>query len=426
VTTLPSISSKYNTDSALARAIMVVGIGKHGSKSLSDEMVADCLSELASDHANELQKGVLFGALMIKGLAKSETGLEHYLGKGAFNNPVFLLNKLCPDLPAQLFPIGVKLLSGHSLQVSEAEQLGHFLLYTNRIGDSFRGLATSILRVRYETNDEYKGLYEAASKSYTPGFQRFVKTKLPIVQLAEPFDGVVHSYLITPLVAQFFQDRHYNAVSSVGRTSGPKYGLNAYDLYLYLGSWLLQNNHELLEKKPTFGWVLDQKALSPQLDNWVERRRSIIKRPFLATLEKVLNPCGARILVTSVFHITYQMKMAELALMAGFDGVMVLKRGLEGSIAPSTSRESGLLCAARNQDNHISFTRIDSNCTIFQSFKTDSDEQIDNLTVEQNAKLIRNYYNDNKTDNPAFDNQVSFAKVLYMKGLDWIESQIGQ
>jgi hypothetical protein len=278
--TATTIASKYKTDSALAQAIKVVGIGKHGSKSLSVELVNDCIAELTSDQASELQKGVLFGALMIKGLAEAEIGLENYLGKGAFSNPVFLLNKLCPDLPAQLFPIGVKLLSGQSLQVSEAEQLGHFLLYTNRTGDAFRGLATSILRVRYETNDEYKGLYEAVSKSYTPGFQRFVKTKLPIVQLAEPFDGVVHSYLITPLVAQFFQDRNYNAVSSVGRTSGPKYGLNAYDLYLYLGSWLLQNNHELLEKKPTFGWVLDQKALSPQLDNWVERRRSIIKRPF--------------------------------------------------------------------------------------------------------------------------------------------------
>jgi anthranilate phosphoribosyltransferase len=423
--TATTIASKYKTDSALAQAIKVVGIGKHGSKSLSVELVNDCIAELTSDQASELQKGVLFGALMIKGLAEAEIGLENYLGKGAFSNPVFLLNKLCPDLPAQLFPIGVKLLSGQSLQVSEAEQLGHFLLYTNRTGDAFRGLATSILRVRYETNDEYKGLYEAVSKSYTPGFQRFVKTKLPIVQLAEPFDGVVHSYLITPLVAQFFQDRNYNAVSSVGRTSGPKYGLNAYDLYLYLGSWLLQNNHELLEKKPTFGWVLDQKALSPQLDNWVERRRSIIKRPFLATLEKVLNPCGARILVTSVFHITYQMKMAELALMAGFDGVLVLKRGLEGSLAPSTSRESGLLCAARNQDNQLSFTRIDSNFTTFQSFKTNTDEQIDDLTVEENARLIQTYLKETKTNNPDFDNQVAFAKALYMKGLDWIESQIG-
>ena len=423
--TSTSIAPKYQTDSALAQAIRVVGIGKHGSKSLTDELVDNCLAELASGQASELQKGVLFGALMIKEPAETELRLEHYLGKGAFANPVFLLNKLCPELPAQLFPIGVKLLSGQSLQVNEAEQLGHFLLYTNRVGDIFRGLATSILRVRYETNDEYKGLHDAVCKCYTPGFQRFVKTKLPIVQLSEPFDGVVHSYLITPLVAQFFQDRNYNAVSSVGRTSGPKYGLNAYDLYLYLGSWLLQNNHELLEKKPTFGWVLDQKALSPQLDNWVERRRTIIKRPFLATLEKVLNPCGARILVTSVFHITYQMKMAELALMAGFDGVLVLKRGLEGSLAPSTSRESGLLCAARNQDNQLTFTRIDGNFTAFQPFKTETDEQIDDLTVEQNAKLIQAYLKENKTENTAFDNQVSFAKALYMKGLDWIESQIG-
>jgi hypothetical protein len=119
------------------------------------------------------------------------------------------------------------------------------------------------------------------------------------------------------------------------------------------------------------------------------------------------------------------MKMAELALMAGFDGVLVLKRGLEGSLAPSTSRESGLLCAARNQDNQLSFTRIDSNFTTFQSFKTNTDEQIDDLTVEENARLIQTYLKETKTNNPDFDNQVAFAKALYMKGLDWIESQIG-
>ena len=50
-----------------------------------------------------------------------------------------------------------------------------------------------------------------------------------------------------------------------------------------------------------YGWVLDQKALSSALDRWVDRRRVLLKRPFLATLEKVLNPCRAKILVTSVF-----------------------------------------------------------------------------------------------------------------------------
>jgi anthranilate phosphoribosyltransferase len=419
-----NISLQYHSESALAKGIRQVGIGKHGSKPLSAELVEECLRELNSGHADHLQKGTFFGALKIKGITDSERPLEHYLGKDAFNNPVFFLNRLCPDLPPRLFPIGVKLLNGHHLQVSEAHQLGDFLL-SDEPCEVFRGMAVSILRVRYETNDEYEGLSEAVKSTYTPGFQRLVKTKFPIVQLAEPFDGVEHSYMITPLLAYFFQERQYNAVTSLGRTAGPKYGLNSHDLYLYLGSWILADNHELLELNPTFGWVLDQKSLSPALDKWVDRRRTMIKRPFLATLEKVLNPCGAKILVTSVFHITYQMKMAELALMAGFDAVMVLKRGLEGTLAPATSKANGLLCAVRNANGQLFFTRFEHDFPAFASYKTEADEDIPNPTAEANAALIKQFLKKGKTSNADFDNRVFYAQALYMRGLDWIESQIG-
>jgi anthranilate phosphoribosyltransferase len=415
---------KYKLDTALAKGIRQVGIGKHGSKSLSIELVEDCLHELNNGTADDLQKGVFFGAMMMKGPTDAELKLESYIGKHAFANPVYFLNKLCPDLPPQLFPIGMKLLNGHSLQVTEAHQLGDFLL-SDDLCETFKGMAVSILRVRYETNDEYEGLYEAVKSSYTPGFQRHVKTKLPIVQLAEPFDGVEHSYMITPLLAYFFQERNYNAVTALSRSSGPKYGLNSHDLYLYMGSWLLADNHELLEMNPTFGWVLDQKSLSPALDTWVERRRTALKRPFLATLEKVLNPCGARILVTSVFHITYQMKMAELALMAGFDGVMVLKRGLEGSLAPATSKATGLLCAVRNANGHLFFTQLEHDFPTFAQYRTESDDIITNPTAEINAALIRKYLHNGRTDYADFDNRVNYAKALYMRGLDWIENQIG-
>ena len=416
---------KYQLDEPVVRAIALIGIGKHGSKSLPDELIAACKTELKNPDLNPIQKGAFWGALMIKKRSEEEDSIGLLLGKDAFQNPVFFLNRLCPDLPPHLFPIGLKLLQGNFLQSNEATQLGDFLLDDATSCEVFKGMSVTILRVRHETNHEYAGLLDSIQKTYSPGFQRFVKTKLPIVQLAEPFDGVENSYLITPLLAQFFQDRNYNAVTAIGRSSGPKYGLNAYDLYLYLGSWLLQNNHELLEMNPLFGWVLDQKALSPALDVWVERRRFMLKRPFLATVEKILNPCGARILVTSVFHITYQMKMAELALLAGFDGVLVLKRGLEGSLSAATSKSNGLLCAVRNSSNHLFFTQFDSDMLAFKSFQTTDDEVVEDLSVEQNATLIKTFLKSGKTENADFDNRVNYANALFKKGLDWIESQIG-
>ncbi|WP_234736367.1 anthranilate phosphoribosyltransferase [Tellurirhabdus bombi] len=416
------------TSTVLGRAIQHIGIGKNGSKPLPADLLAECRRVLLANEVDSLQKGAFIGALLAKGPTDEERTLEDIWGKGAFSHPMFLINKVCPGLPSNLFPIATKLLRGHNLGLSEAYQLGKFLFAEEESEEAsceaFRAMAVSILRVRHETNDEYKGLYMATMETLSPGFQQVSCVTKPLIQLAEPFDGVNHSYMITPLLAQFFSQRDYGVVSMVSRTPGPKYTLNAYDLFLHLGCHLLQSNHELAIPAEPYGWVLDQKALSPALDRWIDRRRVLIKRPFLSTLEKLLNPCGARILVTSVFHITYQMKMAELALMAGFDAAIVLKRGLEGSLAPSTNRASGILCAVRTPQGHLFFQHFDADLPAFAEYRNDSDEEVISPYAHDNARLIREFLADGKSANADFDNRVRFAKALFGRGLDWIEGQL--
>ncbi|GAB3952821.1 hypothetical protein GCM10028805_35430 [Spirosoma harenae] len=411
------------TETPLGRGIKQIGIGKYGSKPLTPELLAECRIALTDPGTHPLQKGAFLGALLAKGPTPEEKTLEEVIGKGAFSHPTFFINKVCPDLPGILLPIATKLVRGDHLQVTEAEQLGHYL-YGEEPCETFRGLAASIMRVRHETNDEYLGLMRAAERTFSPGFGPISCADRPLIQLAEPFDGVENSYLITPLLAHFFQKRGYGSISLVGRSGGPKFTLNALDLYMHLGCQFLQSNHELDTPLDKFGWVLDQKALSPSLNRWVDRRQIILKRPFLATLEKVLNPCHARILVTSVFHITYQMKMAELAMMAGFDGVMILKRGQEGSLAPSTSRACGVLCAVRTARGHLFYQHFEGDSNAFTSFRTQTEPEYDQPQALENARLIRQFMKEGLTDNSDFDNRVRFAHALYGRGLDWIEGQL--
>ncbi len=411
------------TDTALGRGIKHIGIGKYGSKPLTPELLAECRIALTDPAAHPLQRGAFLGALLAKGPTPEEQTLEAVIGKGAFSHPTFFINKVCPDLPVGLHPIATKLVRGHHLQVSEAHQLGDYL-FGDGVCETFRGLAASIMRVRHETNAEYQGLMRAAESTFSPGFGGISCADRPLIQLAEPFDGVEHSYLITPLLAQFFQKKGYGAVSVVGQSGGPKFTLNALDLYMHLGCQFLQSNHELSVPLTNFGWVLDQKALSPALNQWVDRRRIIIKRPFLATLEKALNPCNARILVTSVFHITYQMKMAELALMAGFDAAIVLKRGLEGSLAPSTSRATGVLCAVRTMAGHLHYQHFDGELPAFAQFRTETDPDRLDPQAADNARLVRQFMTEGRTTDADFDNRVQFAHALYGRGLEWVEGQL--
>lgn len=361
---------------------------------------------------------------MAKGPTPEEYSLEEAIGKEAFSHPAFLINKLCPDLDAGLLPLATKLVRGHNLSINEAERLGDYLYGANGC-ETFKGLAASIMRVRHETNDEYQGLMRATERTFTPGFRtNQTQSDRPLVQIAEPFDGVEHSYLITPLLANWFGQRGYGALSMVGRSGGPKFTLNAHDLYMYLGCQFMQSRHELSEPLAKYGWVLDQKALSPALNQWVNRRQVLLKRPFLATLEKVLNPCGARVLVTSVFHITYQMKMAELALMAGFDAAIVMKRGLEGTLAPATNRAGGVLCAVRTEKGHLFFQNFDADRPDFSPFRTETDPEVLNPTAADNAALVRMFIAQKVTDDAEFTNRVRYAFALLERGMDWIEGQI--
>jgi anthranilate phosphoribosyltransferase len=206
-----------------------------------------------------------------------------------------------------------------------------------------------------------------------------------------------------------------------GNNSGPKTTLNTWDLYKGLNVPFIKGDLDLANSIYPFGYGLDQKTFYPQLDKWVSRRRIIMKRPFLSTLEKVLNPIKANILITSVFHIPYLEKMVELGIMTGFDAVIVLKRGLEGSLAPSLTKATGILCAVKKADGSILSKNIDASSDGFSQYKTDTDAIIDNLSLQQNIEYINLYIAKGKTGNFDFDNRVKFALELYKQGLQWIQ-----
>ncbi len=415
---------KKKTLSPLQQGVKLIGIGKHGSKKLPDELIIEINEDLKLGKAEPILIGAFFGALMMKDMEPAYFLLEEYLGKGSLTDASIILNSLCVDAPSRMKSIGIKLINKQTLTVEEATELGTFL-FSDEQGESFRGMAVSILRIRYESDDEYKGLYNAINSSAIRNTIEF-KNK-PTIQLAEPFDGVEHSYIITPIIAHEFQKLEYNVVVSCGRSSGPKITLNTWDLYKGLNAEFLKPNSNItnirvenFQHSIPFGWALDQKTFYPVLDKWVDRRKIIMKRPFLSTLEKVLNPFKANILITSVFHIPYLEKMVELGEMTGFDGVIVLKRGLEGSLAPSLAKATGILCAAKMADGTFVTKNIDASNDDLAQYKKDADAIIENISLKKNIEYINKYISQGKTEDSDFDYRVALAMELYKQGLKWI------
>ena len=409
---------------AYQNAIAAVGVGKRGSRPLEPILINDLARDIRQGKVPEAALGAILGALMIKGLTAEERTLEKVLTPHVFDEPKVLVDYIGgAHLKNGLQPQFIKLIQGTNLSYEESKILGRFL-FGDAPGDGLRALAASIMRVRYETREEYRGLLESVQETFTPGFRQPAPKVNPVVQLAEPFDGVDQSSLVTPLVAEFLINEGYCPISLVGRNSGPKKGVTVADIAELLPTSALISCRQLEENIPPFGWHLHQKDLSPALDRWVDIRRTIIKRPFLSTIERFVNPVKADIHIASAFHAPYGEKMLDLCEDAGFPGAIIVRNGTEGSIGFPLLRPAKILCTARQKNGEYIRAELeyDSQKELNHSLKLE--EKLMSVHPVKNRDLIALYRVDHQTRNEQFDLRVQATQRGLKKALDWIKEQI--
>eukprot|EP00741_Cyanophora_paradoxa_P014064 tig00020734_g13576.t1 len=348
----------------IVEGIKAVAVGKKGSKETPADVVERIVNEMRAGAVNPVQRAAFLAALRFKGLTPAER--EAFIPVVPYiDDPRALAAAVLPDAPDSIRRIAEELLAGRTLDRPDAAVLADFFFDFSEQGegpvgstwhDAARALCATVLRVRYETAEEYQELVRAMNASISEAFKAPTPPGEPILQLAEPFDGVLKSYIATPLLAHFFQTKGYRVVSLCGRTSGPKYAANLRNVVSRLAAgegapaaWA-RSMADLAGPKPPLGWFVDQADLSPALDRWVDIRRAMIKRPFVATIEKLVDAVRADIIVTSAFHPSYTEKMVEQAERAGYRGAVIVRRGLEGSLPFSPTRAAEVLCTARQAD----------------------------------------------------------------------------
>ena len=183
----------------------------------------------------------------------------------------------------------------------------------------------------------------------------------PVVQIAEPFDGTHKAESFTPLIAAHVQRRWgATAVSLCAPSAGPKWGPNLHSIARELCPISFAvGSREILEgaMPPEFGWYVDQEASSKALTRWIDIRRNVIKRPFLATSEKFLDVCGATVLIASAFHPSFSDKMFDMAEQAThFGAVIIVRKGCEGSLGFSLARPAEVTVGVRRSDGSLART----------------------------------------------------------------------
>ncbi len=396
---------------AIVRGIKTVGIGKKGRKPLSVALAQEILADLKGRKVSAAAEGAFYAGLMAKGITAEEASLGEALQ----------LESITKGAPEFARAMCLRLMNGQTLDTATAHRLGKFLL-SDGPGDGARGFIASYLRVRYETEDEYAGIWQAMQETIAPAFRGPTPPGEPIVQIAEPFDGNDHSYLVTPVVADFVQRLGFRAIHMVGRNSGPKLVYNLLDVAAHLPGTFAARNLDLNYAKPRHGWFLRQAEVSPALDRWVSLRHQTIKRPFLATLEKFIKPVDADIIVTSAFHPPYGEKMLAISERAGFAGAMVIRNGMEGSTAFPLKRPAKILLSARQNGGRYLRHEITFEAERFLGTIVPVEEQRKPLTAQNNAYLIKEYTAQGHSGDQWFDLRVKATCEGFRQGLGWLTS----
>lgn len=195
------------------------------------------------------------------------------------------------------------------------------------------------LRMKRETDEENLGLLQAMQQ-----FTTQAQLMCPeVLIMADPFNGYNRHCPVTAFLPAVLAACGLPSLSQGVFEMGPKFGVTHAQVLACCDINTTLSVAKAAEQlnAPNCGWAyLDQAQTSPAVFGLQQLRTLMIKRPSLATLEKMVKPVVAEKthLMIGFVHKAYPEVLASLADAIQFDSALIV-RGIEGGLVP-TLRES--------------------------------------------------------------------------------------
>jgi anthranilate phosphoribosyltransferase len=263
------------------------------------------------------------------------------------------------DLAKAMHSIIQRIATGPELSKNisiEEARLGMQAILENAVDPVQAGIFLIALRMKRETNDEFKGILEAILQATL----RVTAAVDEVVDIADPYDGYNRCLPAAPFLGPLLAELGVPAICHGLEAVGPKFGVTARHVIRAAGVNVDLSPSEAAARlsDPALGWsYVDQAQFCPALHDLIPLRSKIIKRQAITTIETQAKPiCGRQKthLVTGYVHKPYPPIYAMLARHAGFDSALII-RGVEGGVIPSL-RQPG---KATRYDNHGEEFEID-------------------------------------------------------------------
>jgi anthranilate phosphoribosyltransferase len=223
------------------------------------------------------------------------------------------------------------------LTEDEAEDALSMIL-DGEVSEVRMGVFLIAARMKVETVPENIGYWRALQKRMTP--RKIALNHL--LQIADPFDGFQRTpyfgFYAIPVIAELGLPAYGHSALPLP----PKFGITFEDLLVNHYQFSKSGSQRIKQLETCkFGYLSTAETL-PALENMRSIRTEIVKRPMLATLEKILMPLQAEsvnYLATTYFHRGYEMSLTEIGKLSEFDRVIV-GNGMEGTTLFGVHKEA--------------------------------------------------------------------------------------
>lgn len=316
------------------------GIGPLGSKSLGSDEVTIVKDLLKKPSISLTTKATMLTALLTLEANPDEAILINEIKADPKSNlPAELVNFIDSDAKNPFQNLINKTINKENLNSQEAARAMGFF-FDSEEPEYLKASFLEAQRLKRETFEENQAFFSALWNKA----ERITINKKPVIHICDSFDGSNRTRNYSVFVAALLASAGFNCVVSGIDSVAPKQGVTANQILQAGGKNPLLAMQDAAGELQNLGWTyIDQANFLPPLFAMKKMRKEMVKRPFLATFEKLLQPIRSsseNYIVTGYTHPHYREELVKQLKEQGECSKAIILKGMEGNTHLSLSKES--------------------------------------------------------------------------------------
>ena len=233
-------------------------------------------------------------------------------------------------------------LEGKDLTYAQSCEAMTIILTDQSAPEFQKGAFLEAQRLKRESFDENKGFFDTLW-NHTNRLQ----TELPVlIDICDNYDGFNRYHNLAPFIAATIASCGYPCIIHGINEVAPKFGVTSRKIIEAANGNANKSHADVLNNilDSSIGWgYIDQSVFHTNLFSLKTVRKEMVKRPFLATFEKMMQPIRAvngNHILTGFTHAHYRKEVAEQLKSQNKSAAALVIKGLEGSSCPPLNRET--------------------------------------------------------------------------------------